>query len=261
MTGFAIIAQMDESKWDDVKGEIYHFPDRYKSILSVGCNIIYYNGRMKDNTYEYQRLSKDPHYFGVGIVGESRSDPESDRQNWFCEILEYKEFSKAIPFKVDGEYIEEIPPSRRRNYWRDGVREISQNVYEKILQMAETKPATVVLPKDTGEFESYGKTEGTKKVRYSTYYERNPFNRERALEIHGLSCMACGFNFEEAYGERGKGFIHVHHLEPISETGSTIVDPETDLSVLCPNCHAMVHRRKDKTLSMKQLKELLEGKK
>ena len=39
------------------------------------------------------------------------------------------------------------------------------------------------------------------------------------------------------------------------------VDPETDLSVLCPNCHAMVHRRKDKTLSMKQLKELLEGKK
>ena len=38
-----------------------------------------------------------PHHFGVGIVGESRSDPESDRQNWFCEILEYEEFSKAIP--------------------------------------------------------------------------------------------------------------------------------------------------------------------
>ncbi len=24
--------------------------------------------------------------------------------------------------------------------------------------------------------------------------------------------MACGFNFEKKYGERGKGFIHVHHI-------------------------------------------------
>jgi predicted HNH restriction endonuclease len=67
--------------------------------------------------------------------------------------------------------------------------------------------------------------------------------------------MACGFNFEAQYGELGKGFIHVHHNKPISEMGPTRINPYSDLSVLCPNCHAMIHRKKDRTLSVEELKE------
>ena len=37
-----------------------------------------------------------------------------------------------------------------------------------------------------------------------------------AIEIHGDSCKACGFNFGEVYGDHGSGFIHVHHVMPIS---------------------------------------------
>jgi predicted HNH restriction endonuclease len=69
--------------------------------------------------------------------------------------------------------------------------------------------------------------------------------------------MACRFNFEAEYGQHGKGFIHVHHIKPLNETGETLVDPKTDLIPLCPNCHAMVHKNKNHTLSLNELKALL----
>ena len=44
------------------------------------------------------------------------------------------------------------------------------------------------------------------------------------------------------YGELGKGFIHVHHLRPLSEVGGEyVVDPGADLRPVCPNCHAVIH--------------------
>ena len=86
-------------------------------------------------------------------------------------------------------------------------------------------------------------------------YERVPYNRENAIEHHGLSCMVCDFNFEEQYGELCKGFIHVHHNKPLSETGETIIDPIIDLSGLCPNCHTMILKRKNNTLN--QLKQIM----
>ena len=76
-----------------------------------------------------------------------------------------------------------------------------------------------------------------------------------ALDIHGYNCMACKFNFESFYGEIGKHFIEVHHIIPLTEVGERETNPETDLIVLCANCHRMVHRRKSITLSLKELKK------
>ena len=101
-----------------------------------------------------------------------------------------------------------------------------------------------------------GKTEGGKKVGMSSTYERQPSVRNEAINIHGLECAACGFNFQEFYGDWGKGFIEVHHIQPLSENKGreTETNPETDLAVLCANCHRMVHRKKDITLSIQELK-------
>ena len=77
-------------------------------------------------------------------------------------------------------------------------------------------------------------------------YERNPQARHTCLEHHGLSCAACGFNFEAVYGEIGHDFIHVHHIVPPSALGSRYeLDPLTELIPLCANCHAMAHMRLD----------------
>ena len=50
------------------------------------------------------------------------------------------------------------------------------------------------------------KTEGGQKVYISVAREkRNLSLRDPAIQFHGTSCVACGFDFGEAYGEWGKG--------------------------------------------------------
>jgi len=67
--------------------------------------------------------------------------------------------------------------------------------------------------------------------------------------------MVCKFNFEETYGEIGKGFIHVHHIKPLASSGETRVDPYNDLVVVCPNCHSIIHRHKNSIIDHKVLKK------
>ena len=98
--------------------------------------------------------------------------------------------------------------------------------------------------------------EGKKTKVYSTKYERNPRNREGAVRVHGMKCLICGFDFEENYGNVGRGFIEVHHKKPISSfEGELIIDPVQDMVCLCSNCHRMIHRKKGRTLSIDELRE------
>ena len=103
--------------------------------------------------------------------------------------------------------------------------------------------------------------EGQKKQRHVNYYERNKKLRAAAVQHHGVSCKVCGFNFGKVYGERGKDYIEVHHLIPVSTLGGEMkVDPKRDMTVLCSNCHRMIHRRKDEVLTLEELKRFLQQK-
>jgi hypothetical protein len=75
-------------------------------------------------------------------------------------------------------------------------------------------------------------------------YERNPEARRRCIAHYGPRCIVCNFDFGKTYGKQGQGYIHVHHLRNLSEISKTYeVNPITDLRPVCPNCHAMIHRR------------------
>ena len=90
-------------------------------------------------------------------------------------------------------------------------------------------------------------------------YERDPRNRREAIRIHGKSCLVCGFNFKEKYGDLGNDYIVVHHLVPVSIIGENYqVDPSNDLATVCANCHAMLHRQ-DPPLAIEDLKSKLLG--
>jgi 5-methylcytosine-specific restriction protein A len=52
----------------------------------------------------------------------------------------------------------------------------------------------------------------------------------------------CGFCFETVYGELGKGFAHVHHLNALAGREKSAVTTLEDLVIVCANCHAMIHR-------------------
>ena len=54
-----------------------------------------------------------------------------------------------------------------------------------------------------------------------------------------------------------EGFIEVHHTVPVANMGANYrVNPVQDLVPLCPNCHAVAHRR-DPPLAVDEIKGLL----
>lgn len=76
-------------------------------------------------------------------------------------------------------------------------------------------------------------------------YERDPKARAACIKHYGAKCCICGFEFEESYGPDMAGFIHVHHLCSLASLKKEYeVDPIADLRPVCPNCHAVIHRRK-----------------
>lgn len=86
--------------------------------------------------------------------------------------------------------------------------------------------------------------EGARKTVTVNVYERDSSARAACLRRWGTRCKVCGFDFKAMYGELGEGYIHVHHLRPLSEIGAAYeLDPVRDLRPVCPNSHAMLHRR------------------
>lgn len=107
------------------------------------------------------------------------------------------------------------------------------------------------------EIETKSFLEGTARQVTVNVYERNPEARTICINHYGLNCFICGFNFKSTYGNVGGGFIHVHHLKPISEIRKGYeLNPIKDLRPVCPNCHAMLHRRKP-AYSIEELKAFI----
>jgi 5-methylcytosine-specific restriction protein A len=76
--------------------------------------------------------------------------------------------------------------------------------------------------------------------------ERNQKLAKEAKRLLGTTCKACGFNFEAVYGEIGHNFIEAHHLTPLAQLKGRKValNAMNDFTVLCSNCHRMIHRSK-----------------
>lgn len=85
--------------------------------------------------------------------------------------------------------------------------------------------------------------------------------KRRALAEYGrLACACCSFDFQDAYGEVGNGFIEAHHAVPLSTLGPEggTTRPE-DLLLVCSNCHRMLHRRRP-WLTASNIKKLIRKK-
>lgn len=114
---------------------------------------------------------------------------------------------------------------------------------------------TVSLPGELSNTESL--FEGAVCRVSTNAYERNLEARRRCIEHYGTSCCICGFSFGAVYGRVADGFIHVHHLRSLSEIGMKYeIDPVEDLRPVCPNCHAVLHRRSP-AFSIEEIRALL----
>jgi 5-methylcytosine-specific restriction protein A len=73
-----------------------------------------------------------------------------------------------------------------------------------------------------------------------------------------LTCEACDFDFKQTYGQRGDGFIEVHHSLPVHQLLPGTKTKLADLHLVCANCHRMIHARRP-WLSMIELKACLDS--
>ena len=66
----------------------------------------------------------------------------------------------------------------------------------------------------------------------------------------------CIIRVEEKYGELGKDYIECHHNKPIFSFKENETTKLSDLSILCSNCHRMVHRIRP-WKSTEEMKEII----
>jgi 5-methylcytosine-specific restriction protein A len=126
-------------------------------------------------------------------------------------------------------------------------------------------PATALTDIDyTHDEEPEGIEEGRSRTVTANVFERSQSARRECIEFNRslnkgkIMCACCGFDFSKTYGELGEGFIHVHHIEALYEHGGVHeVDPKTDMIPVCPNCHSMLHRNRDRTLKPEELREII----
>lgn len=69
-------------------------------------------------------------------------------------------------------------------------------------------------------------------------------------------CQVCGFDFENVYGDLGKGFIEGHHTIAVSDMTSDHKTKIEDIAMVCPNCHRMLHKKRP-WLTMNDLNNIL----
>lgn len=64
--------------------------------------------------------------------------------------------------------------------------------------------------------------------------------KDRFVRENGsLFCEACGYDFQKKYGF---SYAEAHHKKPLNEIKAGEKTKETDLAILCANCHRAVHR-------------------
>jgi predicted HNH restriction endonuclease len=112
--------------------------------------------------------------------------------------------------------------------------------------------ATCTLQEVQAEFQEGGIREVTLELR-----KRNPQLRKQVIAKYGHRCQVCGFSFEEFYGELGAGYIEIHHLDPLSGRGTDKMTSIEDVTVVCANCHRVLHRNGKVSIPLDELQKVI----
>lgn len=220
-------------------GNWYTGCNKYKNDWFIFCNI----GVTGRTGHDYNNQFAGDNLVWFGETGTKKEHPTI--QSLISppgKVYIFARASNREPFIYAGlgkaKSVEDISP----------VKIIWEFVYEDELQ-------PIVLAEEVLDAQKY--SEGATQQIFINVYERNPEARRKCIEHYGTSCYVCEFQLDRVYGKIGSGFIHVHHLKSISEIGQEYeVDPVEDLRPVCPNCHAMLHR-KTPAYTIEELRDII----
>lgn len=263
MTAYLLTWNPKKSKWCELKKDISRFRAGGAIKLQWSCG----NTKRiaKGDRLYLLRQGVEPR--GVMASGIALGAPTEDR-SWDSAEKTARYVPVALDALLDPAADGVLPLSELRDgplggvNWRtqvsgivinDAAAEILNKRWRKFVAMVTHAP--LPLPEEVSAQTEY--YEGAVNRITVNAYERDKAARQACIDYHGLQCAACDFDFEAVYGERGAGFIHVHHQVPLSEVNARYkVNPRKDLVPVCPNCHAMIHRS-GKVLTVRQLRAFL----
>ena len=203
--------------------------------------------------------------YGIGIVeknGWKYNKSVSRDTYWLRNTRKVNWINSFLPQKIDNEeVIAEL-----------GVRQTIKAIQKQffidkffplIPEDSKTKIYDMIISREISDFPIIEEDEldlsfkEKKKLRLHKSFDRDPKLIKEAKKIHGYTCMACGFNYKEKYGEIGEDYIEAHHLISFAELDeNTDLSPKKDVVVLCANCHRMIHRFED-TSNINKFKKLI----
>ncbi len=227
-------------EFDDIVGQLYHFPQQYVSYIQTGETFVYYH------PFE-GAADPERYYFGMGRIGTVRGDPARS-DHYYAEVLDYVPFEVAVPYTDDnGRYLE----------WRSGVgtrffssaRRAGQEVFDRILEAAQMEHQAVEEFGLVNEFDNVDKILTDLNEHYADLdpraYQRlvsqidRPTSISRALKKKlGYKCQVCGVEgFQTKAGGR---YVEAHHLRQLHELipGSLITE---NVVIVCASCHSKLH--------------------
>ena len=216
-----------------------------------------------------------PNDIAIGdIVFLYRTDNDKKRGIYFVSKVINVDFSKEYP--IDLEIIKDLKENifkpenfgfenlvkkfkdlmNNGNYYKITKEDNPEELYNLIMN----DETDNLLPEQFNDEEVNKLTEGAKKEITVNAYERSSQARQKCIEKYGTKCSVCNFDFEQKYGKIGKDFIHVHHLTTISSIAENYeVNPIEDLRPVCPNCHAMLHKKQPEPYTINELKEIIKN--
>lgn len=130
--------------------------------------------------------------------------------------------------------------------WQDFV-DRSESLRHAALAIEQCAAIGTPISEELTPSEDEGFREGELLGRLHRVRERNRTVVEKKkskviAECGRLACEACGFDFQEIYGELGRGFAECHHSVPLAEAVFVRVTRLSDLAIVCANCHRILHR-------------------
>ncbi len=239
----------------------------------------FYKNYWEDGVYE-MRLS------GSSIVANSYKEvtngPQvlggwSDHNSYYkIDLLDYEQFYAPISLnsiishfgsEIRNELIEFKPLYYPFSTYGDSIRTVqgiylaqcTSNLYLILKNAVKLYQTNVKYQNNNPIFHDSGfeYAEVLKNSREKYFFCRNKKLVEDAKKYYGYTCCICKFNFEERYGDIGKGYIECHHINPLSERPESewtteIITTIEDVRVVCANCHRIIHSKRP-ALSINQV--------
>lgn len=246
--------------WEDYNEKVKEVHEKGSTLMRWSCGNSK-NIKVDDQVFLMRVGSVSPGIIGSGYVVEAPFKDihfaDEDREALYVEVA----FDTLLDFKKDILRLEVLKKEMPEQLWTPQASGISiRNEYLSKLEQLWFEYQNISLeqkPEYNQPETEQTFLEGKAFSVLQSRYERDADARKACLSKKGYRCSVCSFDFQKVYGGIGVGFIHVHHLNMVKDMGEpTETNPETDLEPVCPNCHAMLHKRYP-PYSINELKELI----